>query len=427
MMPTQTRTLLRELFDAAVSAAQPATALAPHLPDPPAKGRILVLGAGKASAAMARATEQHYAGFGLLDRIAGEVATRHGHAVPTEHLGVREAGHPVPDAASVAAAEAALARTGEARPEDLVIVLLSGGASAIWAAPVVGVTLAEKQAVTKMLLRSGHRIHAMNGVRKHLSRIKGGRLVAATRASVLTLAISDVPGDDPAVIGSGPTVPDPVTLGEARAIVESLGDQVPASIIAALADPANETPKPGDPFFARSEYRLIATPRRSLDAAADLARRHGYRVRDLGDAVEGEARDVGFAHARLALEAKARGERVALLSGGELTVTMRGKGRGGRSQEYALAVAVALDGAGGIAALAGDTDGIDGGEGSARDPAGAIVLPDTAARARTLDLNAANFLADNDSTGFFERLGDLVVTGPTHTNVNDFRVLLVDP
>ena len=277
-----------------------------------------------------------------------------------------------------------------------------------------------------MLLRSGHRIHEMNGVRKHLSRIKGGRLVAATQARVLTLAISDVPGDDPAVIGSGPTVPDPVTLAQARAIVETLGDQVPASILEALADPKNETPKPGDDIFARSAYHLVATPRRSLDAAARIAAGLGYRVIDLGDAVEGEAREIGQAHAEQALAAKARGERVALLSGGELTVTMRGEGRGGRSQEYALAVAHTLDGAPGISALACDTDGIDGGEGSADDPAGAIVLPDSAKRARDLDLNAAKFLADNNSTGFFERLGDLVVSGPTHTNVNDFRVLLVD-
>jgi hydroxypyruvate reductase len=427
MMPIETSSLLRQLFDAAVRVAQPATCVPPHLPEPPPKGRILVLGAGKAAAAMASATEQHYRNLGVLDRISGEVATRHGHAVPTSHLAVREAGHPVPDAASAAAAETALAHAARATPDDLVIVLLSGGASAIWSAPVAGVTLAEKQAVTRALLRSGHRIHAMNGVRKHLSRIKGGRLVAVTRAPVLTLAISDVPGDDPAVIGSGPTVPDPVSLSEARAIVATLGDQIPPSVLAALADPANETPKPGDARFAHSTYRLVATPRRSLDAAAEIARRHGYRVQDLGDAVEGEAREVGFAHAKLALEAKARGERVALLSGGELTVTMRGKGRGGRGQEYALAVAVALDGAAGISALAGDTDGIDGGEGSASDPAGAIVLPDLSQRARALDLNAANFLADNDSTGFFERLGDLLVTGPTHTNVNDFRVLLVDP
>ncbi|MFO1172998.1 MAG: glycerate kinase [Hyphomicrobiaceae bacterium] len=426
-MPSDTRALLRQLFDEAVKSAQPASAVPPHLPAPPPKGRILILGAGKASAAMAQATERHYAALGMLDRISGEVATRYGHAVPTIHIGVRESAHPVPDAASVAAAEAALALAQSATPDDLVIVLMSGGASAIWSAPVAGVTLAEKQAVTKALLRSGHRIHEMNGVRKHLSRIKGGRLAAATKATVLTLAISDVPGDDPAVIGSGPTVPDPVTLAQAYAIVATLGDQVPASILKALADPTNETPKPGDAIFARSDYRLVATPRRSLDAAARVAEGLGYRVIDLGDAVEGEAREVGRAHAGQALAAKARGERVALLSGGELTVTMRGKGRGGRSQEYALAVAHALDGAPGIAAIACDTDGIDGGDGSADDPAGAIVLPDTAERARALDLNAAKFLADNDSTGFFARLGDLVVSGPTHTNVNDFRVLLVDP
>lgn len=427
-MASRTRAILRQLLDVAIAAAQPAICLGPHLPEPPANGRILILGAGKASAAMARAVEQHYAARGQLGHIWGEVATRYGHAVPTEHIGVREAGHPVPDAESLAAAECALQLAASAVPDDLVLVLLSGGASAIWAAPAAGITLTEKQAVTRALLRSGHRIHEMNGVRKHLSRIKGGRLAAATRgARLLTLAISDVPGDDPAVIGSGPTVPDPVALAEARAIVESLGEDIPQSVRTALADPANETPKPGDPAFARAEYRLVATPRKSLDAAGAIARALGYHVIDLGDAVEGEAREVALVHADLALAAKARGERVALLSGGELTVTMTGKGRGGRSQEYMLAMAVALDSAAGIAGLAADTDGIDGGGGEATDPAGALVLPDTARRARALDLNPAKFLADNNSTGFFERLGDLVVTGPTHTNVNDFRVLLVDP
>ena len=427
-MASGTRAILRQMLDAAIEAAQPAICLPPYLPEPPAGGRILILGAGKASAAMARAAEQHYAALDQLSCISGEVATRHGHAVPTEHIRVHEAGHPVPDAASLTAAERALELAASVGRDDLVLVLLSGGASAIWAAPAPGISLAEKQAVTRALLRSGHRIHEMNGVRKHLSRIKGGRLAAAVHgARLLTLAISDVPGDDPAVIGSGPTVPDPVTLGQARAILESLGDGIPPSVRAALADPANETPKPGDPAFARAEYRLVATPRKSLDAAAAIARGLGFRVIDLGDAVEGEARDVARAHADLALAAKARGERVALLSGGELTVTMTGKGRGGRSQEYMLGLAVALNGVAGVAGLAADTDGIDGGGGAASDPAGALVLPETASRAKSLDLNAAKFLADNDSTGFFDRLGDLIVTGPTHTNVNDFRVLLVDP
>jgi hydroxypyruvate reductase len=427
-MATETRATLLKLLDAAIDAARPEVVLPPFLPAPPAGGRIVLVGAGKAAAAMALATERHYHDIGVLDRITGEVATRHGYGLATSYIPVREAGHPVPDAASVAAADRALSLAAAARPGDLLVVLLSGGASAIWAAPVAGVTLGEKQALTRALLKSGETIHALNTVRKHMSRIKGGRLARATSAGrILTLAISDVPGDDPAVIGSGPTVPDPSTLAEARAILARLHTAVPASIIGALASPANESPKPGDPAFAHADFQLVAAPKLSIASAAQAAQQLGYRTVDLGDAVEGEARVVAKAHAVLALAARSRGERVAFLSGGELTVTIRGQGRGGPNQEYALALAVALDGVAGIAALAADTDGADGGSGVPDDPAGALVLPDTLDRARDRNLNAVTFLDDNDSTGFFGRLGDLIVTGPTRTNVNDFRVILIDP
>jgi hydroxypyruvate reductase len=425
-MPQETRAILDQLFNAAVAAAHPATCLPPHLPSPPEGGRLIMIGAGKAGAAMAVATEEHYRGF---DRLEGLVATRHGYGLPTGTIALVEAGHPVPDAMSIAAADRALQLAATAGPADAVLVLLSGGASAIMAAPVKGVTLADKQAATKALLRSGERIHEMNTVRKHLSRIKGGRLAraAAKARSILTLAISDVPGDDPAVIGSGPTVADPTTLGEARTILARLKSGVPDCVVAALGDARNESVKAGDPCLARAEYRLIAAPRLSLEAAARKAQALGYRPILLGDALEGEARDLGRSHAQLALEARQKGERVALLSGGEVTVTVTGNGRGGPNQEYALGLAIALQGASGIAALAADTDGADGGSGAADDPAGAVVLPDTLRRAEALLLNPVTFLQNNDSTGFFSALGDLVACGPTQTNVNDFRAVLIDP
>jgi glycerate 2-kinase len=422
------RATLLELFDAAVKAAQPARILPGQLPHVPARGRILVAGAGKAAAAMALAAEDHYSTRGQLGRVAGFVTTRHGYALPTTHLEIVEAGHPVPDAASVAAAERALALARSAGQNDLVLVLLSGGASALWTAPVDGVGFPAKQALTRSLLKAGARISEMNCVRKHLSRIKGGKLAAAAYpARLLTLAISDVPGDDPAVIGSGPTVGDHTTLADAREVLRRYGIAAPPEIASALENPANETLKPGAPPLAHAEYRIIAAPSASLAAAAELARAKGYRVEILGDALEGEAREVAAAHARLAQEARRRGERTAILSGGELTVTVRGRGSGGPNQEYALALAISLAGAPGIAALAADTDGADGGSGGAADPAGALVLPDTAERAREAHLSAADFLANNDSTGFFARLGDLVQTGPTQTNVNDFRAILIDP
>ena len=305
--------------------------------------------------------------------------------------------------------------------------MLSGGASANWIAPAPGLALEEKQAVTRALLKSGANIGEMNAVRKHLSRIKGGRLTKrAHPAKVVTLAISDVPGDDPAVIGSGPTVPDPTTLADAREIVSRYRLKLPDAITRALHDPGNETPKPGDHIFSGSDYRIVARPADALRAAAECAGAAGYECVMLGDRLQGEARDVAAEHARLALEARAQNRRAAILSGGELTVTLRGNGRGGPNQEYALALAIHLDGAPGIAALAADTDGTDGGGGRPDDPAGAFVDPTTLERARRAGLDPAAFLADNNSTGFFNGIGDLFRPGPTFTNVTDFRAIIVD-
>jgi hydroxypyruvate reductase len=434
--------LLLALYDAAVAAAHPDVCLPGHLPPPPERGRLLVAGAGKAAAAMALAAERHYRTLGALDRVTGFTTAPHGTAEvlpggPPRHIRVVPARHPTPDAASVRAAADTLALVQSATADDLVLVLLSGGASALWAAPVAGLDIAGKTALTRGLLKSGADIHEMNLVRRHVSRIKGGRLRKATRAPMLTLAISDVPGDDPATIGSGPTVPDPTTLAEARAVLErhvprmqALGIEVPPAVAAILSDPANETPKPDDPAFASARYRIVATPARSLAAAAEVAARAGYAVVSLGDAVTGEAREVAQAHARLALEAHASGRRTAILSGGELSVTVRNvEGRGGRCQEYALALAIDLDGRPGIAAIAADTDGIDGGEGRVTDPAGAIVDPGTLARglASERHADAKKMLDNNDATAFFEPAGGLIVRGPTHTNVNDFRAILIDP
>jgi hydroxypyruvate reductase len=423
------RQFLEDLFTAAVAAAHPSTCLAPHLPALPHDGRLIVLAAGKAAGSMTEVAERHYLDERKVkpDRLAGLAVTRHGYGRPTRLLPVIEAGHPVPDQASLDGAARALEFADAARADDLVLVLMSGGASANWIAPSAGLTLAEKQAITRALLKSGAAIGEMNAVRKHLSRIKGGRLAAhAHPARVVTLAISDVPGDDPAVIGSGPTVPDPTTLADARAIVERRHLALPPAALRALADPANESPKPGDAVFARTEYRLVARPADAFRAVQAKVAAAGLEPVFLGDRVEGEAREVAAAHARLAREIAAAGRRAVILSGGELTVTLRGQGRGGPNQEYALALACALDGAPGIAALAGDTDGTDGGGGSAEDPAGALVDPTTLVRARGLGLDPAAFLANNDSTGFFARLGDLLTPGPTATNINDFRAIVVD-
>ena len=431
------RAELLALYDAAVAAAHPDICLPSHLPAPPEAGRLYVVGAGKAAAAMAAAAEVHYRRLGVLDRVAGFTTAPHG--TPEALTGMRPsvieivaARHPTPDQASVEAANRTLGLVATASERDRVLVLLSGGASALWAAPAAGLTLAAKTELTRGLLKCGADIHEMNTVRRHVSRIKGGRLSKATAAPTLTLAISDVPGDDPATIGSGPTVADPTTLADARVVLdrrrpamEALSLTVPSAVTAALADPANETPKPGDPAFRSAEYRIIATPAAALAAAAALARRRGYEVIDLGDAVTGEAREMAKAHAKLAREVKAAGKRTAIISGGELSVSVRNvQGRGGRNQEYALALGLALQGTQGISALAADTDGIDGGAGQVTDAAGAILDPATLAGACHLD--AQKFLDNNDATGFFEAAGGLIVRGPTHTNVNDFRVILID-
>jgi glycerate 2-kinase len=419
------RTFLDELFHTAIAAAHPSSCLPAFLPEMPRAGRLIVLAAGKAAGSMAEVAEAAYASAG--DRLTGIAVAREGYGRPTNVIQMVEAGHPIPNAAGMEAAERALKLAQSARADDLVLVLLSGGASANWIAPVEGLTLADKQAVTRALLRSGAHIGEINTVRKHLSRIKGGRLAAAAHpARVVTLAISDVPGDDPAVIGSGPTVADPTTLADARAIAAKFKLDLPETVTRALANPNNESPKPGDPIFSATAFKLVARPLDAFRAAEQAVRAAGYECVMLGDRVEGEARDIAADHASRALTLQQQGRRAVILSGGELTVTIRGKGRGGPNQEYALALAIALQGAPGVTALAGDTDGTDGGGGAASDPAGAVVDPTTLDRARRLGLDPAHFLADNDSTGFFSRLGDLVETGPTWTNVNDFRAIVVD-
>jgi glycerate 2-kinase len=426
---TDRRPLLRAIFDAAVAAAHPDVILAAHLRPVP-KGRVICLAAGKAAAAMAAAAERHYLDqLGLEpSRLTGIATTRHGHGVPTRRIKVVQAGHPVPDEAGLKGAEETLRLAGDANADDLLLVLLSGGGSANWIAPVDGVSFAQKQQVTRALLRSGAPIGEVNTVRKHLSRIKGGRLARAGRhaAEIVTLAISDVPRDDPSAIASGPTVPDPTTLADARALVAKYRLDVDDAVRRALDDPGNESCKPGDPAFARAHFELIARPKASLDAAIKIARNAGYEIVDLGADLEGEARDVAADHARLALQAQASGKRVAILSGGELTVTVRGNGRGGPNQEYALALADLLKDTSGISALAGDTDGADGGGGSATDPAGAVIDQSTFARMAALGLDAKAALDNNDATTFFEATGDLLLSGPTLTNVNDVRVILVD-
>jgi hydroxypyruvate reductase len=425
---TRTKVLLRKVFDAAVAAAHPASCLPPALPAAPAKGRIIVLAAGKAAGSMVEVAERHYFERGFSpERIEGIAVTRHGYGRPTRRIEIIEAGHPVPDAAGLAATERVLALARSATETDLVLVLLSGGASANWTAPAAGVSLDDKRALTRALLASGADIREINTVRKHLSRIKGGRLAAlAARAKMLSLAISDVPGDDPSVIGSGPTVPDPSTLADAEAILRRRKLETPPAVARALREPANETPKPGDAVFARGEYRIVARPADALAAAARAAREEGLIPVVLGDRLEGEAREVARDHARQALALAGQGKRTLLISGGELTVTLKGKGRGGPNQEYVLALAIALNGAAGIAAIAGDTDGTDGGVGRPDDPAGAFADSTTLTRARALGLDAARFLAENNSSAFFEQLDDLLAPGPTCTNVNDLRAILVD-
>jgi len=428
----QPQVFLRQLFDAAVLRALPIHNTAAYLPPPP-KGRTVVLGAGKAGGAMAQAVEALWPSDKPL---SGLVVTRYGHTPPRpagvpERIEVVEASHPVPDAAGLAAAERILALTQGLTEDDLVLFLISGGGSALLTLPADGLTLADKQRINKDLLNSGAGIGEMNCVRKHLSRIKGGRLAAACApALVVTLTISDVPGDDPSVIASGPTVPDITTCADAWAILQRYNIQVPAVVEAALKAGALETPKPSA-VWGKQPVHLIATPQQSLDAAAARARAAGLNAYVLCDELEGESREVGKVHAALA-RAAARGlgpfqKPCVILSGGETTVTIRKqapgtpKGRGGRAGEFCLGLAVALQAQAGVWAIAADTDGIDGIE----DNAGACVSPNTLARAEAAGVKAADCLDRNDAYGFFEALGDLVVTGPTHTNVNDFRAMLV--
>ncbi|HEV2303673.1 MAG TPA: glycerate kinase [Stellaceae bacterium] len=417
--------ILPRLFEAALAAADPSRALAGHLPQR-VRGRTLVVGAGKASAAMARAFEKAW-----RPPLEGLVVTRYGHAAACERLEIVEAGHPVPDAAGERAAARILDLARGLGADDQLVFLASGGGSALLSLPAPGLSLADKQTVTRALLRSGATITDINTVRKHLSAIKGGRLAAAAApARVTTLAISDVPGDDPAVIASGPTVADPTSFADARAVLAKYGIEEPRAVIDHLAAAASETPKPGDPAFSRARWELIASPQASLAAAAAAASRAHITPIVLSDRIEGEAREVGLVHAGIALQLRAGAFRVGdeivrppavLLSGGETTVTVRGKGRGGRNAEFLLALGLALDGAPGISALACDTDGIDGTE----DNAGAILYPDSIARAAACGVSAKRALAENDGYGFFAAMGDLVVTGPTRTNVNDFRAVLV--
>lgn len=411
---------LRALFDQAVRAADPLFAVPPFLPEPP-KGRTVVVGLGKAAAVMAQAVERNWPG-----PIEGVVVTRYGHEAPTERIEVLSAAHPVPDERSEAGARRLIEAVRGLGPEDLVLCLVSGGGSALCALPAPGLTLADKIAVNRALLRSGASIDEMNCVRKHLSGFKGGRLAeAAAPARVVSLLISDVPGDDPAVIASGPTVPDPTSFADALALVRRYRLDLPEAVRRHLEAGAHETPKPGDPVFARVENRLIAAPQRSLERAAGFARSHGIQPVLLGDALEGESRQVATVMAGIARSVRRHGQPAAapcvLLSGGETTVTVRGNGKGGRNVEFLLGLAVALQGAPGIFAIAGDTDGIDGAE----EVAGAVVTPDTLARAQALGLDARAMLDDNDAHPFFAQLGDQVVTGPTLTNVNDVRAILV--
>ena len=413
--------LLRRMFTAAIQSAQAEICIPPHLPAPP-RGRCLVIGAGKASAAMARAVEQHWSG-----PLSGLVVTRYGYAVPCTSIEIVEAAHPVPDAAGMAAAQRMLDRVSHLGEDDLVLCLISGGGSALLPLPAAGLTLAVKQEVNRALLTCGATIAEMNCVRRHLSAIKGGRLAAACHpAQVVTLLISDVPGDRPADIASGPTVGDATTCADALAIVRRYGIEMPASARAVLESGRGESVKPDDPRLARASVRMVATPQMALDAAADVARRAGWNAVVLSDAIEGEASDVGKVLAAIARQVADRSQPVAapcvLLSGGETTVTVRGQGRGGRNVEYLLSLAIALDGHPRIHALACDTDGVDGQE----EIAGATVGPDTLARAWALGLRPRDALANNDGHGFFSALGDSVVTGPTLTNVNDFRAILIE-
>jgi len=419
------RELLLGSFQAAVAAADPLEIVPRHLPKPP-KGRTLVVGAGKAAAAMALAVEQHWPADAPLD---GTVITRYAHGLLTNRITVVEAGHPVPDEAGATAAKKILDSARRLSKDDLLLALVSGGGSSLLSLPVETITMTDLKAVTQELLRCGATIQEINAVRKHLSAIQGGRLAAACKAKILALVISDVTGDDPTHVASGPCAPDPTTYQDALDILGRYGCRIPQAVQETLARGIRgelaETPKPGDKGFAKTENRVIATAHQSLAAAAKFFEANGVRTAILGDSVTGEAREVAKVYAALAREVKARGEPwqppVALISGGECTVTVRGKGRGGRCAEFLLSLVNDLQGADGIHALACDTDGIDGTENNA----GAIAAPEAFARAAKLGLSAGKLLANNDGYGYFSALGDLVVTGPTRTNVNDYRVILV--
>ena len=422
MTESEPRAFLRRLFQAALDAADPALVVPPHLPPPP-RGRTIVLGAGKASAAMAAAVEANWPAARLED-LSGLVVTRYGHAVDCRRIEIVEAAHPVPDPAGRKAADRILGLARDAGAEDLVLCLISGGGSALLSLPAPGLTLEDKQEVSRALLRCGATISEMNCLRKHLSAVKGGRLAAAAApAKVLTLLISDVPGDDPATIASGPTVPDPTSFAEARAVLERYGITPPDAVRRHLEAAQDESPKPDDPRLAGAETVMVARPIGSLEAAAEAARAAGADVRILGDDLEGEARDLGRQQAEEALALPLAERPLVLLSGGETTVTMTGKGRGGRNAEYLLGLTLAADGDPRLHAIACDTDGIDGSE----DNAGALTGPDSLRRARDLGLDPEACLAGHDSYGFFQALDDLVVTGATLTNVNDFRAILLLP
>jgi hydroxypyruvate reductase len=409
------------MFDAAIAAAQPALCLPPHLPPPP-KGRTLVIGAGKASGAMARALEDHWRA-----PLQGLVVTRYGYAVPCQRIEIVEAAHPVPDAAGLRAAQRIHQLVQGLTADDLVIALISGGGSSLLVAPAPDLSLADKQAINTALLRSGATISEMNCLRRHLSALKGGRLGAACHpARLLTLLISDVPGDDPIDIASGPTVGDPTTCADALAIVERYRIDLPPAARALLESGAGESVKPADPRLVRAQTRIVTAPQMALEAAAQVARVAGVQPHILGDSLEGEARDIGKALAGITRQVARQGQPFqppcVLLSGGETTVTLKGDGRGGRNVEFLLSLAAALDGLSGVHALAGDTDGVDGAE----EIAGAVLTPDTLARAWAQGINPRASLDRNDGHGFFQALGDSVITGPTLTNVNDFRAIVVD-
>lgn len=415
------RQFLLDLYASAVDAASAAKCLPAYLPQPSPQGRTLVIGAGKGAAAMAKVVEDRWQG-----EISGLVVTRYGHGADCKKIEVAEAGHPVPDEAGQQAAARMMAMVRDLSEEDLVLCLISGGGSALLALPAEGITLAQKQAINKALLKSGAAIDEMNCVRKHLSAIKGGRLaLACAPARVVTLLISDVPGDDPGIIASGPTLPDPTTCAEVLAILRKYRIAVPANVEQHLASGAGETPKPGDSRFARHAHHVIASAQHALEAAAATARAAGITPYILSDEIEGEARDIGLVHAAIAKQVARRGQPFSkpcvLISGGETTVTVRGTGRGGRNAEFLLSLAVALDGYPGIHAIACDTDGIDGSE----DNAGALYQPDSIARAAGFPQRPREMLDNNDGYGFFSALGDLVISGPTRTNVNDFRAILI--